>query len=102
VFVQFDNFGKEFDIPPEDRAYAGGGFASDRERVGAIASLADAGHARRILVTNDLCLKSMLRSHGGRGYAHAMDGVGGMLRAEGIPEGTIRGFTVDNPRALMA
>lgn len=102
VFVQFDNFGKEFDIPPEDRAYAGGGFAPDRERVRAIAALAKAGHARRILVTNDLCLKGMLRRHGGRGYAHAIDGVAAMLRAEGIPEATIRVLYVDNPRELMA
>jgi phosphotriesterase-related protein len=102
VFLQFDNFGKEFAIPPEDRGYAGGAFAADRERVKAIASLVDAGHERRLLVTNDLCLKSMLRRFGGRGYAHAIDGVAGMLRAEGIPEGTIQGFFVENPRTLMA
>lgn len=102
VFLQFDNFGKEFDIPPEDRAYAGGGFAADRERARAIASLVAAGHERRILVTNDLCLKGMLRRYGGRGYAHAIVGVAALLRAEGIPEATIRAFSVENPRALMA
>jgi phosphotriesterase-related protein len=101
VYLQFDNFGKEFAIPPEDRAYAGGGFAADRERVRAIASLVEQGFARRLLVTNDLCLKGMLRRYGGRGYAHAVDGVGAMLRAEGIAEATIRGFSVDNPRTLM-
>jgi len=61
-----------------------------------------AGHERRILVTNDLCLKGMLRRYGGRGYAHAIVGVAALLRAEGIPEATIRAFSVENPRALMA
>jgi phosphotriesterase-related protein len=101
VFLQFDNFGKEFVIPPEDRGFAGGGFAADRERVRAIASLVEAGYEHRLLVTNDLCLKSMLRRYGGRGYAHAIAGVAGMLRTEGITEGTLRRFFVENPRTLM-
>jgi phosphotriesterase-related protein len=102
VYLQFDNFGKEFAIPPEDRAYAGGGFAADRERARAIASLVERGFERLLLVTNDLCLKGMLRRYGGRGYAHAIVGVAALLREEGIPEATIHGFSVGNPRTLMA
>jgi phosphotriesterase-related protein len=101
VFVQFDNCGKEFAIPPESRRFAGGAFATDRERARAVASLVAEGYENRILVTNDLCLKCMLRRFGGRGYAHAITGMANLLRAEGIPEGTIQRFLVDNPRALM-
>ena len=33
VFVEFDNFGKEFYIDPADRGFAGGAFVRDVDRV---------------------------------------------------------------------
>jgi phosphotriesterase-related protein len=98
VYVQFDNFGKEFYIDPEDRAgYSGGVFASDPERVRVIRQLVDWGYAKQLLITNDLCLKQMLRRYGGWGYAHILRHIVPMLAEHGISEETIGGFVRDNP-----
>jgi len=97
VYVQFDNFGKEFYINKADRGYAGGNFATDLERVRVIKELLDWGYADRILVTNDICLKQMLHRYGGWGYDHILANIVPMMLDEGIPQQTIDGFLIDNP-----
>lgn len=101
VFVEFDDFGKEFYIDPPDRGFAGGVFARDIERVRVIKVLLDWGYERRILVTNDICLKSMLHAYGGWGYDHILKHVAPMMRDESIPQETVDAFLMDNPRTLL-
>jgi phosphotriesterase-related protein len=97
VYIQFDNFGKEFYINKADRGYASGNFATDLERVRTIVQLLDWGYANRILVTNDICLKQMLHRYGGWGYDHILTNIVPMMQDEGIPQGTIDRFLVQNP-----
>jgi phosphotriesterase-related protein len=102
VFVEFDNFGKEFYIDPADRGFAGGVFARDIERVRVIKALTDSGYERQILVTNDICLKSMLRHYGGWGYDHILRNIVPMMQDEGISQQAIDAFLIDNPQRLLA
>ena len=68
VWIELDNFGKEFDIDPLDKeAYAGGIFITDRERVVLLRRLVESGYAGSLLLTNDICLKQMLHAYGGNG-----------------------------------
>ncbi|MDD5706416.1 MAG: phosphotriesterase-related protein [Kiritimatiellae bacterium] len=98
VYVEFDNFGKEFYIDSADRiGFSDGAFASDLERVRALKILAEEGHARQLLVTNDICLKQMLCRYGGWGYGHILRHVVPMMAEEGIPQATIDRFVKDNP-----
>ena len=98
VYVEFDNFGKEFYIDSADRVgFSGGVFASDLERVRAIKILAAEGHERRLLITNDICLKQMLCRYGGWGYGHILRHVVPMMADEGIPKAAIDRFVRDNP-----
>jgi phosphotriesterase-related protein len=101
VFVEFDNFGKEFYIDPADRGFAGGVFARDIDRVLAIKKLLSWGYEKRILVTNDICLKCMLHYYGGWGYDHIIRNVAPMMLDEGIPRETIDTFLCENPRHLL-
>ena len=102
VFVEFDNFGKEFYIDPADRGFAGGIFARDVERVKTIKMLVERGHEKQLLVTNDLCLKCMLHHYGGWGYDHILRNVVPMMLDEGISQESIDYFLKHNPRLLLA
>lgn len=97
AMVEFDDFGKEFPVDPAESDFAGGPFATDRERVQALAQLVEWGYERQLLVTNDICLKQMLRRWGGRGYDHILTTVVPLLREAGLAEETVDCLLVDNP-----
>lgn len=101
VFIEFDNFGKEFQIDPHEGGFAGGTFARDLDRVRLLKCLVDEGFARQLLVTNDICLKSMLCHYGGWGYGHILENVVPMLRAEGVDSPATDLLLRDNPRRLL-
>jgi phosphotriesterase-related protein len=102
VFVEFDNFGKEFTIDRSDRVFAGGIFARDIDRVRAIRRLVDGGWVRQILITNDICLKSMLHAYGGWGYDHILRHVVPMMLDEGIDAKVVEMLLVGNPARLLS
>ena len=81
--------------------FAGGEFARDIERVRAIKALVDQGYERQILVTNDICLKAMLRAYGGWGYGHILRHIRPMMVHEGIPASTVEVFLRQNPQRLL-
>ena len=101
VFVEFDNFGKEFYINKADRGFAGGIFVTDLERVRLIARLLESGYESQVLITNDICLKSMLHAFGGWGYDHIVTNVVPMMTDQGISEAVINRLLVDNPARLF-
>jgi phosphotriesterase-related protein len=102
VYVEFDNFGKEFVIDPSDRGFAGGIFIRDLERIQIIKKLVDDGYERQILVTNDICLKSMLCCYGGWGYSHILKNIVPLMHSEGIKQDLIDVFLQNNPRDLFS
>ena len=102
VFVEFDDFGKEFRLDAADQqGFAGGVFARDSERVAAVGRLVRQGYQRQILVSNDICLKCMLRSYGGAGYGHILEHILPMMVRGGIDAGTARSLVTDNPARLL-
>ena len=101
AFIEFDDFGKEYYIDPWDRGYAGGVFARDIERVRTITILAAEGFGRNILISNDLCLKTMLHRYGGWGYDHILSHIVPMMRDEGIPQDQIEQMLGDNPKRFL-
>jgi len=101
VNIEFDDFGKEFFILKEDRGFAGGVFARDIDRVHVILDLLERDFEKQILITNDVCLKSMLRCYGGTGYDHLLTNIVPMMRGEGIKDETIDVFLKENPARLL-
>jgi len=102
VYVEFDNFGKEFYIDRQDRVgFTGGFFASDLERVRAIRQLIEWGYEHRILIANDICLKQMLRHYGGWGYGHILSHIVPMMEDEGISRHNIDLLIRHSPAAWL-
>ena len=99
--VEFDNFGKEFWIDPSERGFAGGVFISDRERVSLVRELLGEGWHAQLLITNDICLKSMLGRYGGWGYAHLLRHIVPMLRDAGVEQAAIDAMLIHNPAKLL-
>lgn len=102
VYVEFDNFGKEFVIEPSERGFAGGIFIRDLDRVRIIRQLINRGFTNRLLITNDICLKTMLCCYGGWGYAHILNNIVPLMLSEGIDQAIIDQIIIDNPRNLFS
>ena len=82
VWVELDNFGKEF--TPAPGGFAAGIFVKDTERAALAAKIINDGFGSQLLLTNDICLKCMLRSCGGEGYTHIFNNILPLIAAEGI------------------
>jgi phosphotriesterase-related protein len=102
AFIEFDDFGKEYFIDRRFRGFAGGVFARDFERVQAVKALIDAGYLRQILISNDVCLKTLLHKYGGWGYDHILTNVVPMMLDEGITQEQIDVLVRDNPRRFLS
>lgn len=96
AYAEMDHFGK-------DLYFARSDFLMDRDmdRVMAVKELVDAGFARRLLVSQDICLKTDLVSRGGHGYAHIMETVVPMMLARGVSKDAVRTIMQENPRTLL-
>ena len=101
AFLEFDNFGKEFFVPESPSGLLKGRFAYDLERVNEIAFLVKSGFVSQILIANDICLKSMLASYGGNGYAHIFRHVVPMLADAGLNEKEIETILIKNPARFL-
>ena len=100
IFVEFDNFGKEFYISGGSGTLTGR-FAYDLERAKALAALIKRGYGDRLLITNDICLKHMLCSYGGFGYGHITDNIVPMLKDCGVSDREINSLLVKNPAEFL-
>jgi phosphotriesterase-related protein len=101
VYIEFDNFGKEFYSDKRHRSVLRGIFARDIDRVRAIKTLIDAGHLSRILISTDVCLKTCLNHYGGWGYDHILTNIVPMMEDEGITPTQIQSLIRDNPAAFL-
>jgi len=97
VYVEFDNFGKEYYVRREVRNAGYGLFVTDTQRVEFMKQLIDAGYLNRILLSNDVCLKTCLVEYGGYGYAHFLSNIVPMMEDAGITKEQINTMLVDNP-----
>jgi phosphotriesterase-related protein len=97
VYVEFDNFGKEYYIRREVRNSGYGLFVSDEDRVKLIKRLVDEGYEKQLLFSCDVCLKNLLRSYGGYGYDHVLRNILPMLDEVGISQTVIDKIVKENP-----
>lgn len=97
AYAEFDDFGKEYYVDRKNRNLLLHSFAYDTQRVKTIKKLIEKGFRNRILISNDVCLKSMLHSFGGWGYDHIGANVVPMMEDFGIGDDDIRAIIRDNP-----
>ena len=96
VYVEFDNFGKEFYTSRERR------FAYDLERIRLLATLLKEGYGSQILVCNDICLKTMWKTYGGNGYAHILRAIRDMAVEEGIDKKAYDALLTKNVKNFLS
>lgn len=97
VYIEFDNFGKEYYIRREVRNSGYGLFVHDTDRVTFLKKLIDDGYLRQILLSCDLCLKNLMHCYGGWGYDHVLTNIVPMMEDEGITNEQIHTLLVENP-----
>ena len=102
VTAEFDCFAKEYPLDTSDEAFAAGPFATDAARIDVLIDLLDKGYATQLTIATDICFKTLLTAHGGRGYAYIVEGVVPMLEARGADRATIDTLLVGNPARLYA
>lgn len=98
--LSFDQFGLECWI--KIAGYKGLWLPRDIERVRAIGRLCELGYSRQLVLSQDLCFKTSYVKYGGGGYAHVLEDILPIMRAEGIRERAIRRMLVENPARLLA
>jgi phosphotriesterase-related protein len=97
AFIEFDTFGMEFVF---DSTFTQ--FPRDSERIALVSEMVRRGYVDHILLSHDVCWKSLLVSYGGYGYAHLSRHVEPWLRHAGLSEAHIRTMRVDNPARWLA
>lgn len=96
-FVSYDHFGHEEyceGIGP------GRGFTPDKEEVGLVMQMLEAGHADRILLCAEIGWKTCYKANGGWGYSHVYENILPWLEACGATKAQIQQMMVENPRRL--
>ncbi len=97
VYVEFDNFGKEYYIKREVRNSGYGNFVHDTDRVTLLKKMIDDGYLKQILLSCDVCLKNLLHTYGGWGYDHVLTNIIPMMEDEGITQEQINTLLKENP-----
>ena len=101
AYIEFDDFGKEFYVDRKNRNLLLGSFATDVKRIEFMKKLIERGYTKQILVTNDICLKSMLHTYGGWGYDHVITNSIPMMEDLGLSEADIHTIMTENPLRLL-
>ena len=90
-----------YDIWGDEDAYGGRGMPTDDLRIAGVLVAHLDGWEDRLLVSQDVCLKSQLRAFGGPGYDHLLVDVRPRLEAAGLDPLEVEALLVDNPRRAL-
>ena len=101
AYAQFDNFGHEFYVDKSERKFLPGPFATDVQRVDAMKKLIDLGFLSNILVSGDICHKSLLHRYGGWGYDHILTNIVPMMKDKGMTDKQINVLLKENPKNFL-
>ncbi len=96
AYVEFDLFGHELYFADAEDAQP-----SDVDRAGYIADLVAEGYTDRLLLSQDIFLKHLLRTYGGHGYAHILENVLPMFSGAGVPDDAVGRLLTENPQRLL-
>ncbi|MEN8705205.1 MAG: phosphotriesterase-related protein [Nocardioides marinisabuli] len=97
AWVQYDMIGMEV-------FYADQGVQSPSDELNAahLARLVRDGYGAQLLLSQDVFVKSLLRRHGGPGYAHLLQYFVPRLHRHGLDDAQVLSLLTDNPRRLFS
>ena len=99
VCLEYDEFGHDFPCTLE--RYTRKWLPSDIQRVRGIAGLIERGHLDRVIVSQDICFKAMLKKYGGAGYSHILENIVPSMKDEGITDEHLNTIFINNPKRLL-
>ena len=67
-----------------------------------IKELIDAGYLHQILISTDICKKTLLTHYGSFGYGHILRHIVPLMRLKGISENDIYTLIVENPKRALS
>jgi phosphotriesterase-related protein len=67
-----------------------------------VVELANHGHVDRLLISQDVGVKTRLLTYGGWGYAHLLTHVVPLLKSLGLDDLSIERLLVENPQRVLA
>ena len=95
----------EYDLFGFELAFIASGIAAqwptDNSTYPGVEALVDDGWISQILISQDICVKSMTRKYGGWGYAHILEALRPPFAPAGIRPDYLRKIMVENPRRLL-
>lgn len=96
AFIEYDMLGMTYVYP------VGRACPDDQRALRGVRKLLDAGYGERILISQDVFLRSMLRRFGGLGYTHILTGMRSVAHAAGIEDDDLHRFLTTNAHAAFA
>lgn len=97
AIVEYDTFGHE--NYPDSR---GNRMPRDEERLAGLAQLVEWGLEANVLISQDVCLRTLWHSYGGRGYDNLLTRIPPMMRTFGIDPQTQAQLMIANPSRVFA
>ena len=97
AFIEYDMVGMDY-IFEQGRVTC----PTDNESAIGLANLAEAGHLSQLLLSQDVFIKSMLSTHGGKGYAHLFSEFLPRLLGHGFDQNDINQMMVSNPAMALS
>ena len=76
-------------------------FPSDVQRMQRIEQLIEWGHESQIVIAQDVCFKTDLTSHGGKGYSHILESIVPRMRKHGFSTENINNILIENPKRIL-
>ncbi len=96
AWLEYDMISMSYYYPEEDAQCP-----SDDENATAITRLFERGYGKKVLVSHDVFLKSMLTRYGGHGYGYILRHFVPRLKRYGLQDRDIEQLLVTNPRRAM-
>ena len=97
-YLEFDLFGQESSWYLYDEI----DMPNDATRIDYLRALITKRYGDRLLVAQDICRKTALRTYGGEGYAHILEDVVPVMRRKGMSAAEIDAILIDNPARILA
>ena len=94
-FIEYDMFGIDHFYPP-DRASPG-----ELPALESVARLIELGHINKLLLSQDIYLKMMLKKYGDYGHDHLFTNLVPYFAALGITQANLDTMLIDNPKDVM-
>lgn len=95
AYIEYDQFGMEV------MTYEGKFLPSDGERIEAVLEQIKRGNINKILISHDICFKTLLTKWGGWGYSHIINHIIPRFKQRGLTQDVIDIITKENPKNLL-